>query len=340
MSKIRFAVLAVPPTPPPGKVYLFIDPADKHIKTIDDTGTVRDLTTAAIAAHASTHENGGGDELSVAGLSGILADPQKSDVLVASGPTNLSIGAVADGEYLRRSGSSIVGGTPSGGGGGVDPRDIVMMEHFLSSNIDLHEMFKHGWEKNSTGAGNSLSVTGYAGHPGVAVLDSGTSSNGFNAISLGSSGFLNIIMGGATVFEFEALIRLRGSIASSDVANVFIGFGDDFTAQGNPSNFVGVRFNPALSSSFQLFSNSGGTGTVQNGTTSVVLDTWYRVGFVYDPNGTPSLQMKVNGANEGSSITTNIPSSLIAPGLKHDSAGGVAASLEADYFYATQQIAA
>lgn len=34
------------------------------------------------------------------------------------GPTTLTLGAVADGEYLRRSGSTVVGGTPAGGGGG------------------------------------------------------------------------------------------------------------------------------------------------------------------------------------------------------------------------------
>lgn len=34
-----------------------------------------------------------------------------------SGGTTLTMGAVADGEYLRRSGTSIVGGTPAGGGG-------------------------------------------------------------------------------------------------------------------------------------------------------------------------------------------------------------------------------
>lgn len=35
-----------------------------------------------------------------------------------SGPTVLDIGAIADGEYLKRSGTDIVGDTPAGGGGG------------------------------------------------------------------------------------------------------------------------------------------------------------------------------------------------------------------------------
>lgn len=41
-----------------------------------------------------------------------------------SGPTVLVVGAVADGEYLRRSGSSVVGGSP--GGAGAPPTQVVV----------------------------------------------------------------------------------------------------------------------------------------------------------------------------------------------------------------------
>lgn len=67
--------------------------------------------------HASDHENGGGDEISVAGLSGALADDQNADAIrTTTGPTLLAVGAWADGEYLKRSGSTAVGDTPGGGG--------------------------------------------------------------------------------------------------------------------------------------------------------------------------------------------------------------------------------
>lgn len=108
----------------------------------------------APAAHAASHQNGGTDEISVAGLSGLLADAQtpaahthpQSEVsglttdLAArvqvggqlsgtatsptvvgiresSGPTNLTIGPVADGQYLKRSGTTLQGDTPAGGSG-------------------------------------------------------------------------------------------------------------------------------------------------------------------------------------------------------------------------------
>jgi|GEM_PF-5547385 len=73
--------------------------------------------------HASSHENGGGDEISVAGLSGELADDQNADAIrTTDGPTLLAVGAIADGEVLQRSGSTIVGG--SGGGAGSDTTAI------------------------------------------------------------------------------------------------------------------------------------------------------------------------------------------------------------------------
>lgn len=64
--------------------------------------------------HASSHQNGNADEISVAGLSGTLADAQRANVIVeTTGPTDLAAGAIADGQYLRRSGSTYIGDTPS-----------------------------------------------------------------------------------------------------------------------------------------------------------------------------------------------------------------------------------
>jgi len=132
-------------------------------------------------AHASSHQNAGGDEISVAGLSGLLADAQtptahdlggsvhNADILAnlnakisdadivalagqlggspgnpdirgireTSGPTLLTVGSVADGQYVRRSGTALIGDTPAGGAtpawhgaiygamGGCDPSEML-----------------------------------------------------------------------------------------------------------------------------------------------------------------------------------------------------------------------
>lgn len=119
---------------------------------LDNAGDPRPPT-----AHGATHENGGGDEINVDGLSGLLADPQtplghaathapggsdplataaavavgganaegsatsfaRADhthevtaVVESSGPTALGIGGIADGEFLRRVGTEVVGAVP------------------------------------------------------------------------------------------------------------------------------------------------------------------------------------------------------------------------------------
>jgi len=65
-----------------------------------------------LPAHHVSHEDGGSDEVSVAGLSGVLADPQKANILVTPGG-DLSIGTITDGEFLKRSGGNIVSDTVS-----------------------------------------------------------------------------------------------------------------------------------------------------------------------------------------------------------------------------------
>lgn len=68
----------------------------------------------AMPAHAAAHENGGDDEISVDGLAGVLADPQKADTLVETGgPTDLAMGAVQDGHLLQRVGAGIAGKDPA-----------------------------------------------------------------------------------------------------------------------------------------------------------------------------------------------------------------------------------
>jgi len=88
-----------------------------------------------LGPHAPMHQNGGTDQMSVAGLTGLLGTPQtpiahkdthksggtdallSTDLLEAvvkriqesAGPTNLTVGAVADGHLLRRNGTAIEG---------------------------------------------------------------------------------------------------------------------------------------------------------------------------------------------------------------------------------------
>lgn len=133
--------------------------------TVDDSDNLTGVGTVNavdVAAHAARHQDGGADEISVAALSGELADPQPpkahkanhvsgggdpfaaTDVLEAivkrlqvTGPVTLLIGAVTDGQYLKRSGTAIVGDTPSGGSGEsyVDRGDPSAVDFSIGSGL-------------------------------------------------------------------------------------------------------------------------------------------------------------------------------------------------------------
>lgn len=103
---------------------------------------ISDALASIGGAHAASHEDGGADEINLASLSGLLADSQNpiahvirhivggSDPFLSTqlidavcrrlretaGPTDLLLGAIADGEFLKRSGTAIIGDTLAGGG--------------------------------------------------------------------------------------------------------------------------------------------------------------------------------------------------------------------------------
>jgi hypothetical protein len=124
-----------------GSIGLYIDDITLQSRSSDVAPTVtmgitqdqadaRYVLQTLFAAHATQHENGGSDEIDVTGLSGLLADPQVADkIKESSGPTTLTVGAVADGEFLKRSGSTVVSGVPSGTGAEAGANsDITSMD--------------------------------------------------------------------------------------------------------------------------------------------------------------------------------------------------------------------
>lgn len=111
------------------------DPASTSVKiggqiggstTVPDIRGVREtsgptlLTFGAIADGQFFRRSGatavGGDPVLIGGqLGGTAASPDVRGIRETSGPTLLTLGAIADGEYARRVGSTLVGGNPSGG---------------------------------------------------------------------------------------------------------------------------------------------------------------------------------------------------------------------------------
>jgi len=82
-----------------------------HIANMSNPHSVTAAQAGAIATTAKAAANG------VASLdaSSIVVQPAQA-IRTTTGPTTLTVGAVADGEYLVRSGTTLIGGTPSGSG--------------------------------------------------------------------------------------------------------------------------------------------------------------------------------------------------------------------------------
>lgn len=90
---------------------------DLDIKTVVTilAENARNAVTELIAHH-ETHESGGTDQINVEKLEGRLNDPQIADTLrETSGPDDLAIGVIVDGEFLKRSGLGIISGSAGAG---------------------------------------------------------------------------------------------------------------------------------------------------------------------------------------------------------------------------------
>lgn len=126
---------------------------DKDVATIISSGyTAAEILATTPALHDTTHQNNGSDEISVAGLSGVLADAQTPAAHKTShqnnGSDEISVtglsGLLADGQTpLNHSAAKIttgtlaanVGGTNNGSLGGGDNQELLMFDNPTSTII-------------------------------------------------------------------------------------------------------------------------------------------------------------------------------------------------------------
>jgi hypothetical protein len=87
--------------------------------------------TPSVSAHKDTHKSGGSDAFT----SSDLLEAVVKRLQESSGPTTLTLGSVSDGQFLKRSGTNIVGDTPSGGGPHKDTHKSGGTDAFTSSDL-------------------------------------------------------------------------------------------------------------------------------------------------------------------------------------------------------------
>lgn len=296
-------------------------------------------TTAARADHkhdvATAAPSTGIGAGNTEGSSSSLARADHNHTIRESGGQDLTMGAVSDGQFLRRSGTALVGVASI-----YDPRDALVRDHFLSGNHDSDELAVSGWRIAATGTGNAQNITGEVGHPGILNLAGGTGLNARSAVDMGNGALAGIQLGSSgNPLVYEALVSFRVSLSNTAVLRHQFGIGDGW-ALTNPNPLtdgIYFRFEPNLSGSVVGVVRASSVETTRTLFTPT-LGNWYRLGFTHTPSGTPSVQFIVNGTNTGAAVTTTIPSARIGPGFRADASGGGGGNPElwVDYLVLTQ----
>lgn len=260
-----------------------------------------------------------------------------SELRLANG-TILTAASPADGEFLKRSGATIIGAS---GGSSFDQRDVLVYDHFILGSQTSERVGLMGWLINVQGTGSDLLVAGEVGHPGILDFGVGTTTAGRCNLWIGDATNLNFLLNATqNQIDLEWLVRFNAAaLSSTNMERFFVGFGDTFDATSGTemTNGIYAEFNPALSSNWRLVTSSAGTKTrTTSSGSNPTSATWYRVGIrMTFPGGVPTANLLINGTVVASH-TTNIPSVGLGVGIRMDSNGNTEARFQTDYVICSQ----
>lgn len=333
-----------PANPASGKIKLYVK--SNILYQIDSSGVVTPL--GSLPPHKTTHQVGGSDQISVAGLTGLLATAQTPTAHAAShkvaGSDLLEISQLptSEADTTKRMAPNGSGGVTWATNPSTDQRDILISDHFITGNITSDSFGRAGWRLLSAGTGADQTVTPEVGHPGVLDSGIGTVIAGRAGLYLGESAIPNFLLGSTQgQLDMEWLVKFNANALSAlNMTRWTCGWGDQFGAASltEHSNGVYVDFEPGSNTHFRLRTAAASTRSTSASTVTVAANTWYRIGLTMRyPGGVPTADLYINGTL-AVSLTTNIPSAGVGVGSRGDS--GVATASEArflvDYCTLTQ----
>lgn len=278
-------------------------------------------------AHASSHQDGGSDEISVTGLSGLLADAQKVEVsylgtLQATRKrinlipgANITI-AVADDAPNNRVNIAIEAA------GLADPFSYVdLAEDFLSGSTEVGEIGILNWTSSAT---TSTVVAAEEDHPGIYRIATNTTSGNIARLHLG---------GAATDGMFYAgdLDRLTAVIRPQNNTNMKIKFGlfQSTSDTGGGTDGIYFDFSTLVGPEWYCTTRASSTSTSQATLTAVSAATWYKLDIVR--NGV-NIDFYIDDALVATN-TTNIPLGALNVGFQVECRDtGNAKSIDIDFF--------
>jgi hypothetical protein len=206
-------------------------------------------------------------------LSGNYPGPNVAAIHTTSGGgTKLTIGAIADGEYLVRSGGTLIGSVPSGAGDVFGPSSTVTVGTVaLFATIDGKTLGASGVTLGSIAsqAANSVNITG-GNISGVSITSSSAALTSLSVNNTTPSTYGSIEVSGTA----GAFIDLKSPDTDDyDLRIITGGSGGQIVASGDTNieiitnstqrvliNTTGVAVTGAISATTPITSSSGGTG--------------------------------------------------------------------------------
>lgn len=190
------------------------------------------------------------------------------------------------------------------------------------------------WRDLSTGtSGALLSLTGYNNHPGVVVLNTGTSSSGYGEIGWELSTAVGSVAFGGGTFDMTFINKIATTATSSQDFTMAWGWRNAANTSGATTDGAWFQYNRTTNSGrWTIRTMKASSGTTANTTTTP--DTnWHTYKISVNADGT-SVSFFIDGVEVSNSpIVTNIPVAKVSPFFNIiKTAGSTNRTVEIDYW--------
>lgn len=262
-------------------------------------------TISGGGSHASTHGDGGADEISIDAsqvTSGLFPVTKldlisKGGIITSNGSNNLILPVGSDLKIPSADSTASEGISYKYLCELYDPKYYIKFEDdFIGDGAN--------WSVTTTGAntGILLQNTSTQIHEGIVSLQTGTQSTGHTNMTTNTQGFL--LGNGLRFFECKIMFPVLSVTGQLYISR--IGYGDQGgTVTTEHNQGVYWEYNSSNSLNFAYVSASFGSRTRVLTSIPVVANTWYRLGFLVNDLAN-SITFYINGVAQPTIITTNI----------------------------------
>lgn len=254
------------------------------------------------------------------------------DLLYASSGSSLSKLAIGSNNKVLGLSSSLPAWTTSSASS-INSQTYTLWEDFTSGGGLNGVAGQNYWTDVSTGTSGALTnITGYNNHPGVVVMNTGTSSSGYGEIAFasGTSGPC-VVFGGGTL-DLTFITRIPTLSTAAQEFSVTMGWRKVTTNSGANTDGAWFQYNRTTNSGKWTIRTMKASAATTANTNNTVDTSWHS--FKISVNaGNTSIAFYIDDVEVSNSpIATNLPIVTLQPIFSIvKSAGSTSRSLEIDY---------